>query len=297
MYPKSLPHSKFFVLTLLALSFCLPASAETAVFLKGAPKMSAKRVRLSDNMQILKQSRKLRAKQNTRSTVNEPEDLVDLAFTTLFCGESDSAIDLFTSIVEKDPAFVDAYGYRGFAYHQTGDIQQAIKDENLAIGLDPKWDLPHQVLSEAYFSTGELNKAAEEAKTAISLAPDNQQHLLERALISGAQENYKAATDDLSELIKKNPSHYAAFYYRALSYVPQDNLDAAKSDAEMTITLSDQGDSHMLLGFILLERGDDAAALVEFTKAVEQFTKSGDEEEKEMAQRYVDRLKNKKTES
>ena len=51
--------------------------------------------------------------------------------------EAEQAIAHFTQAVQLDPAYKEAYNYRGIAYKIAGHLGCAIADHNEAIRLDP----------------------------------------------------------------------------------------------------------------------------------------------------------------
>ena len=67
------------------------------------------------------------------------------------------------------PMDADAYTNRGLAYHEDGDLDQAIADYDQALVLDPQHVGAYYSRGNAYFSKGDFDQAITDFDQAIEL--------------------------------------------------------------------------------------------------------------------------------
>lgn len=270
------------------------AGSSTLLEVKGAPKPSAKTTRKSAARHVLKQSRKphsLKASGTRGPQVNcECEELIDEGVICFIMEDYEGAVEVLTEALDLNPDAVDAYGYRGYSYYYLGKFDEASADADKAISLDPKWHMPFEVRGLCLFVKGDTDKAIESLGTAISLDSTCTEALLNRGWIYLATSKLEPAEADFTAVIKLVPNHYLAYFWRAVTYVSLKNYDAAKSDADKTIAISDDGSSHELLGYVLESKGDKENAVAEYKKAAERYTAAGETERAKTAQEKADSL-------
>ncbi len=84
----------------------------------------------------------------------------------------DKAIEYLTKAIEVDDHFKEAYYFRGIAYYENDNSEQAIKDYDRAIELDPKPPAEAHVLrGMAYNKKGNYEQAIKDYDKAIELNP------------------------------------------------------------------------------------------------------------------------------
>jgi tetratricopeptide (TPR) repeat protein len=88
-------------------------------------------------------------------------------------GDYQEAIKDFNRAIELDPKLAGAYWGRGKTYHELGDYQQAIKDFDRAIELNPKLGGAYWSRGKTYQELGNQQQAKEDFKTAAKL-PDEE---------------------------------------------------------------------------------------------------------------------------
>jgi len=163
--------------------------------------------------------------QGTILAQDDPEtaaDFVSLGLTLAPEGDLEQAIEAFDQALALDPAFVDAYLWRGLAYSslEEADMDQATADWEQAV--------------ELYTVIIENEPAAME--TAITL--------LRREVVLGMLQNdvtddVQTASDILSEIIEAEPENGIAYYHRALANFLLDEHDSGIADFEMAVELDD----------------------------------------------------------
>ncbi len=71
------------------------------------------------------------------------------------------AIAAFQQVVAKDDKNADAFNYLGYAYRNQGNYDEAFKQYNVALTLNPTHKGAHEYVGEAYLKVGNVAKAEE----------------------------------------------------------------------------------------------------------------------------------------
>jgi tetratricopeptide (TPR) repeat protein len=175
------------------------------------------------------------------------------------------AIPSFDRAIRLEPAFADAYFFRGKALAASGDRQRAILDFSQAIQLQPA--NPHPLLERgaAYLyqknyaaavadatraieidpmigsgynlramairEMGDPHKALADLDRAVQLDP-SQENLFERASTHQMVGDHQKAIEDLNRLIENEPGDVPAYYARARSRRAMGDMEGAALDAQ-----------------------------------------------------------------
>ena len=67
-----------------------------------------------------------------------------------------SAIDSFNKAASKHHDNADVYNYLGYAYRKSGDLDNAFKNYNMALRLEPAHRGAHEYIGEAYLMKQDL---------------------------------------------------------------------------------------------------------------------------------------------
>ena len=86
-------------------------------------------------------------------------------------GLYEQAIKEYDKAIELNPTIAKTYVNRAAAYLQLGQFQQAIQDSDKAIQLDPAQALGYANRGRAYLELGQLQQAIQDLDKAIELAP------------------------------------------------------------------------------------------------------------------------------
>ena len=144
----------------------------------------------------------------------------------------DQAIVEFTEAIQQDKNNALAYGERGYAYAEKGNMTRALADFNQAIRLDPASARPYFDRAWLYGIKGDHDKVIADFTTAIRLDPGNAFSYFARGLTyHDYKKDYDKAIADYTEAIRLDP--YAAIRntYGELARLYKDKGNHGKANA------------------------------------------------------------------
>jgi adenylate cyclase len=216
---------------------------------------------------------------NARSTVKNAE-AYDLMLRGRHAADRwdqegfDEAVTLFQQALDRDPTSADAAAELAFAYLQQVQvgslapatrIEQARRAATNALKLDPKNVVAHVVLADIHliydWDWAGTERVLEQIAT---VAPDNVDVLSEKAWLSETLGRWDDALKQIKAALAQDPMNPAAL--QDLSTIQESRGHLPEAEAAMRRALDIRptyGYGHFILGLVLLERGDRAAALLE----------------------------------
>ena len=129
-------------------------------------------------------------------------------------GETDNAIEDFTSALRYDPKFAKAYDNRGIAYISNGMADQAFADFSKAMELDPDYYDAYNNRGILYGFHNEFDKAIADFSQAIALKSDYERAYLNRGIAYMQIRNFPRALKDFDKALELNPGDAAAMEKR-----------------------------------------------------------------------------------
>jgi protein O-mannosyl-transferase len=127
----------------------------------------------------------------------------------------DEAIKDFNRSVELDPAGAHAYNLRGMVYMNNNRNDEAIDDFNKAIELAPGNADTYVNRGWVFMNEGRNNEAIEDYNKAIELDPDYEVAYNNRGIYFINEKKNEQAIKDFNKAIELNPSYAEAYYDRA----------------------------------------------------------------------------------
>ena len=118
------------------------------------------------------------------------------------------AVAAFSEVVALSPEFGGAYGNRGLAYLNLGCEEEALRDFETVLQLDPEDAMGHAMLAEIARYRGALEDALFHAVDALELDDTEPQAHFIRGWLFARAGQYREAADDLArflELAGDNP--------------------------------------------------------------------------------------------
>jgi len=158
-------------------------------------------------------------------------------------GDNQGAIDFFTIGIAEYPGNAGLYIIRGLIYAKLGNYQQAIKDYDRAIELDPK-SLFYRSKATPYTDPGIYKQKLEDYDRAIKVYPESLAFYL-RGNANTALNNYKQAILDYSDAIKSYSKNIEAYVDRGQIHSRLGNKVQAQRDWMAAVNLAYK-DAHRL---------------------------------------------------
>ena len=108
---------------------------------------------------------------------NSASNLWGLALTMADFGLFDESKALLDKVVELDPLTANNFLMRGYCYFILNNPEQAIRDQETAIGLQPEFHWSMDALAEIYASIGRMDDAKKMIDKSLKIEPNPKKHL------------------------------------------------------------------------------------------------------------------------
>ena len=105
----------------------------------------------------------------TKVGAETKEDYFNSGIAYYELGEYQQAIKDFNQAIRLDPKFAEAYNNRGSAYYGKGQYDEAIADYTKAIELNPKYDKAYNNRGTGYINLGKKDRACDDWRKACEL--------------------------------------------------------------------------------------------------------------------------------
>jgi|GEM_PF-136813 len=185
----------------------------------------------------------------------------------------DEAMKEFNTALRLDPSFVLTYFTRGGLYASRGQYQLAIKDFNevLKRSLD-KTRLAHVYLArgKVYAEMEDYQASLNDFNQAISLDSKNAVAYSERGLLFAKQGNYQQAIKDFDRALRLDSHSAEAYNNRGLARIYMGEIEAGLMDFRRALAEAPEFASvYLNLGLAYFRRGDFSESLNAYRKALE----------------------------
>ncbi len=184
-------------------------------------------------------------------------------------GDIDQALRDYDEVIRLEPEWPAAYNNRGHCWQIKKEFNKAITDYGHAIRLDPMYALAYRNRGLAWKVEGDYDKAINDFDEAIWINPMDAEAHVARGTVWYDKEEYDKAIADFNQAILIRPESYDAFLCRADVLMSKGELDAAFADFERVIR-GDPGNSYAYQGrgSIWLDRGVFEKAILDFDEAL-----------------------------
>ena len=158
-------------------------------------------------------------------------------------GENDAAISHLSSATRSklDRKFLAiAYFNRGIAYGRLGRREEARRDYDQAVRLDPELAGAYEARGFEHHLSGEYDKAVNDFNESIRLNPNAAIALVNRGTIYANQGRLDEATADLNEAVRAEPNNPEIFMRRGWAYQLKGDYSAARASIQAAIRIDPQ---------------------------------------------------------
>lgn len=137
------------------------------------------------------------------------KNLQGAAFHSL--GNYDQAILCFSQVIERNPAFPDAYNNLGNSLLKTSAISEAKSAFQNAINLNPQYFIAHNNLGKAHIENRELTSAKLHLKEALRLKPDYIDAFMNLGTVYLLSNEFQLALKQFTSVLKIDPNFSEAY--------------------------------------------------------------------------------------
>jgi tetratricopeptide (TPR) repeat protein len=184
-----------------------------------------------------------------------------------------SDVTLWKDVVRKSPNKARGHYNLGHAYHQQGQLTDAIKEYKAALQFKPDHPGTHNNLGLAYYNQGRLEDAMMEYSTALQLKPDFPDAHLNLGLVYYNQRRVDEAIREYDIALQLKPDHPGVHNNLGLVYHQQGRLEEAIREYITAIRLQpDYPEAHNHLGLAYFQQGRLEEAIQEYKAAIKLKT-------------------------
>lgn len=140
------------------------------------------------------------------------------------------AIEYFSKAIDADPSDAEAYDLRSIAWFRLLNIENAIKDLEIAVTVDPEYHIAFAHLGEIANTKNDFDKAEEYYSKALEVFPDNTVYLQNLAFAKLKLKKYSDCLELCNTILKDYPTNKTALYYRGSVYLKLKKYTEALAD-------------------------------------------------------------------
>lgn len=171
--------------------------------------------------------------------------------------------------VNKMPENSFAHNNLGVVYYMQGRLDEALRECQTAIRLDPYFPFAHNNLGMTYYRLGQLNKAMEAYKMALALDPSYHQAHFHLGDVYYKTGKLDEAIREYHLAIGLKPNYVKAYMHLSLAYQRLGKIDDAIAQYQAVLRLEPKlAKAHYGLGVLYLKKGLKDKAMEEFETAL-----------------------------
>ncbi|XP_006891646.1 PREDICTED: uncharacterized protein LOC102862704 [Elephantulus edwardii] len=126
---------------------------------------------------------------------------------------------------------------RGVIHEFMGQKQNAMRDYQLAISLNPKYSLAYFNAGNIYFNHRQFSQAGDYFSKALQFDPGDENAFMNRAVTNIILKKYEEAKEDFTNLVDICPFWAAAYFNRANFYYCLKQYEMAEADLTKALSL------------------------------------------------------------
>ncbi|HYK91432.1 MAG TPA: tetratricopeptide repeat protein [Acidobacteriota bacterium] len=177
--------------------------------------------------------------------------------------------DRLLSAVLELKSDATAHLRKGIDLAEAGQLQEAVKEHELALSGDPKLVLAHIHLIKLYGMLGQPEKAEEHYRSALALDPNLPEIHYNYGVLLTGQKRYQEAEQAFRRALEANPSYADAHNNYAYLLMIGGHLEEAAEQYRAAIAdKPDYRAAHFNLGRILVQQGNLQEAIAHFLKTL-----------------------------
>ncbi|NEQ71547.1 MAG: tetratricopeptide repeat protein [Symploca sp. SIO2D2] len=184
-------------------------------------------------------------------------------------GELDQAITDFNLTLKINSEYAEAYYNRGLAYYRKGELDQAITDFTQVLQINPEYAGTYNNRGIAYSDKGELDQSLADFNLALKINPEFALAYYNRGNTYYDQGKLDKALADFNLALKINPEFAVAYYNRGNTYRQKIELDKALADYTQALKISPKyADAYINRGNTYYDKGEIDQAIADYNRAL-----------------------------
>lgn len=204
------------------------------------------------------------------SSSSSAQNLYERGVEAYWDKDKSVAIDLLTQVIDIDPNFAEAYAYRGASYRVDGYMDEAYKDFETALDIDPVNAITLSMMARWYLQYNNVSEAMNLANQSIELSPEEALVYYNRSRVYQAVENYDDAQLDLDKAISLDQSITDYYQTHGWNLLQLGRISEAIESLEIALELDPNNtiaQTNLIQAYAMLEH-DNSAMQVAQSKIV-----------------------------
>jgi len=187
--------------------------------------------RYDEAIEVLNQASELESRAPDKFRPNFAKVYNNRGLVFISNGQFEEALKDFNKAIQLDPDLVEAYSNRGSSHLYNEQYDLAIADFDKVIRLNPQFAEVYSNRGLALLRKEKFDLALKDVMKAIELDPQNTDAYLNKSLIYTQQKEYDEAIVVLSEAINFDPKSSLLYFYRSKAFRSKGDTQKALEDA------------------------------------------------------------------
>jgi tetratricopeptide (TPR) repeat protein len=180
----------------------------------------------------------------------------------------DNALKDYSNSISLSPSYGAYYNDRGYAYLKAGITENSISDFTQSINFNPNSPDGYEGRVQSYLDLNKFDLALSDINKAIILSPDNPMYLITRAVIYSELDDTSKLYSDVDKILTYYPSSFFASYKSQIVMLLLDNFNNNIQKLSVLIEEIPENRSYYF------KRGFNYYLLKKFDAAISDFEKS-----------------------
>jgi len=147
----------------------------------------------------------------------------------------EQSFEYWSERVRANPNDAEGYRWRGYMWHEKGEIDKEIEDYTEAVRLNPKDEMSYNNRANAWQLKGEFDKAVDDYTAVIRINPKDAGAFSSRGNLWFTKGDLNKAIQDYTDAIQIDARLWFAYLGRGAVYHQQQDYDSALRDYDKSL--------------------------------------------------------------